>query len=565
MAVTPAYGFAVPAPAAASFTNGERAISVATPIGNAAARTTFYLSRWFDFHGGTYTFKVFCDDSAAFLASMSQNNGRVLFTHTIGAGTLEFTVYIPRGRKRLDVILNNLSTGVSPCYVAFSIWQFGAVVYASDSPLWVFDTAPIPDADVPAIGDERLSYPLFSVLPNWSGGVTERLEWRTEILTSESDVEQRRSLRRFARRTFEASFLRRGVQRQRLDNFFNGIGKREFLLPLWHEQFPLSTSLGSSLQFPTGTLALREFNVGDLAVVYAQHDEFEVLSVSAVNLSTDTISFASAPSGSWGLGHRIMPLRVAYLMDAARFENLTDDVATVQARFEMRDPEKWPNPSWGYCSPLFRFSVDRRSPVSLDFSRNTFTLDNEIGRVDITDLAERTRLGMRVALTLRGRAQVNRFRAFLHNARGRAVRFWMPDQMQDISVAGDFSGTTFDAVPNGYSEYMVAPQESRRLLAIVFNDGRPNLYRTVNAVTRLGDFERFFVSPALPPIQREDVRQMMFIVPMRFDQDGFELQHPVDDSAVIRTTLVMRSTDRNEIPAVDCTVTRDLVFTYSIG
>lgn len=549
------FQFTPPYPASLGLNDGEKALSPVAAGAGAPARTTYYLSRLFDFEGGTYTFRVNSDDTAAFFSSIEKTNGKFLFSHVAAQGTTEFTVFIGRGRQRLDIVLGNLSAAASPCFVAFSIRQFGKLVYTSASTSWLIDTAPIEDSALPALGDARRNYPVFPLLPNWQGGVTERLEWMTEILPSESDVEQRRSQRRYARRSIEASFLRKGVNRQRLDYFFNGMGKAEVLLPLWHEQFPLGANLGSTLALPAGTAAQREFLPGTLALVYESPTEFEVLTISGVDYSTDTVSFASPPLGSWGVGHRVIPLRVARLLDAVQFENLTDEVATARARFSLKDPEKWPNPSWGYCSPLFRFPVDRAQAINIDFSRSTFTLDNEVGPVDVLDLGERTRVGMRVSVTLRGRDQVNRMRAFIHNARGRAVRFWMPSLMSDLSGWGDLDGSDFEVRSSGFAEYMRAPQDSRRMLCIEFNDGRPNLYRTVVAAEPVGDNERIFVEPALPPIPASIVAKMFFVMPVRFDQDGFEFQHPVDDSAVVRTSLVMRSADMVDMPPIECLTT----------
>ncbi|RUF67839.1 hypothetical protein IPC1105_33025, partial [Pseudomonas aeruginosa] len=46
----------------------------------------------------------------------------------------------------------------------------------------------------------------WSFAPDWADGVQESLEWLTELLTSTSGLEQRRSLRLSPRRSFEAEF-----------------------------------------------------------------------------------------------------------------------------------------------------------------------------------------------------------------------------------------------------------------------------------------------------------------------------------------------------------------------
>lgn len=555
MPVAAVFQFAVPAPHTGSFTDGEQALSVASPIGTAAGRTTFRLARWFDFEGGVYTIKYVVADAAAWFTSVSETSGRPLMRSNTGDAVQQQTVFIPRGRFRLDILLSNLSTGQSSCYVAFSIRQGTKVVYASTASGWVFDTAAIPNSAVPAIADRRLSFPLFPFMPNWSGGVTERIQFMTEILASETDAEQRRSPRRFARRSFEASFLRQGAYRSRLDNFFLGSGSNEVLLPLWHEQYRLQGNLGTTLAFPESTLVMREFRGGDLAVLIRNPSDAEILTIASHDLNTDTITFTAAPTGQWGAGDVIMPLRVAKIMDAVRFENQTDNVTTAQARFELDEPLLWPDPSWAYCSPLFRFKPNRATALSIDFNRLLYPFDSETGPVDVTDYGQRARVGTRLSLALRGRPDVYRFRQFINKARGRAVRFWMPDWMQDIIPAVDIAGPYIDAVPAGFVDYIRTQQDARLMIGVEFLDGRPTLYREITNVVEVSGAERFAVDPALPPIEKSEVARIMFVLPSRFDQDGFEIQHPVDDSAVAQTTLVVRSAERAGLPPIECFTT----------
>lgn len=556
MAVTPAYEFTVPAPYGASFVDGEKAISVATPLASATPRTTFRLARWFDFEGGPYTIKAVADDAAFLYASVDSLNQRSVFSTQLGQGVVQSTVYLPRGRRRLDIVLSNLSTAPSPCYVAFSLWRNGTLVYASDADGWVFDTATIPDSGVPAGGDPRLSLRVFSVLPNWANGLTERIEYLSEILPSEADVEQRRSPRRYPRRSIEAGFARHDIARARLDSFLTGAGRDEVLVPLWHEQYLLPASLGSTLTFPEDTLAMREFFAGDLVIAMNRDPAvYEILTVQSVNLTTDTITFAAAPTQPWAAGCRVIPLRVARILEPASMQALTDNAATAQIRFFLKEPLKWPLPSWGYCAPLFRFAVNRATPLTLTFDRPTHTIDSEVGQIEVTDVTFQSRVGTRLALVLRGRAQVHRFRQFIGMARGRTTRFWMPTLTQDLSPLDNFGANYFDVRNIGLTDYVRSVQNARSTIAIRFNNGRAAVYRRVTTVSESSGNERIFVAPNIPPISLSEVAGVSFVVPSRFDQDAFELQHPVDDSAVVQVGLVVRSTDDQGMPPLECVTT----------
>lgn len=552
MAVTPVYELTIPAPHDASFTNGEKSLSVG-PIGLGAGQTTYYLSKWFDFQGGVYTLKMVSDDATYWFASISKENGRPVYRGKAAQGVVTTFIYLPPGRHRLDIAIGNMSIGTSSCFVAFSLLQDNRLVYISTGSGWVFDTVPIADVDVPALGDYRLALPVMSFLPNWEGGITERLEWNTETLASESDREQRRSLRRYARRTFEAGFMRRDVRRARLFNFFLGAGSAEFLLPLWHEQFKIPATLGSTVQFPSASLAYREFAAGDLVLVSnGDPTDYEILSVLSVNTGTDVLTLNAAPTGTWPAGSRLFPLRVARALEVSQFDNLTDRVATVRVRFHLKEHEKWPAPSWGSASPLFTFKVNRGVSLNVGLDRTTDTIiDTEIGRVETYDIYERTRMSMRFGMTLRGRTKVHAFRQFIHMARGRAVRFWMPSLTLDLIGLGDFSGSYIDVRNVGLVEYLKRAQDNRTVIGFLFNNGNATIYRNVTTITETLSGERVFLQSALPStLDLDTIERVEFIIPARFDQDGFELTHLVDDSVAVQTSVVVRSSDTGDLPAL---------------
>jgi hypothetical protein len=563
VAVAPIHDLPIPSAFAGYFADGERALSVSASIDAAPARSRYFLAKWFDLQGGLYTLKSVTQDAGLWLVSQSQNNGRVV-QNVPPTGVVESEVYLPQGRHRLDIVLTNTSLTASSCYVAFSLWLEGRLVYASTGTGWVFDTASIPDASVPNPGDERLALPVFSVLPNWDRGITERVDYLTEILPSESDSEQRRSLRRRPRRSFEAAFARRSVARARLDNFFTGIGNDKTLVPLWHEQYLIQSTLGVTLSFPAGTLAMREFFAGSLVFVTAGDPTvYEVLTIASVDLGADQITFSGAPVRTWPAGSLVAPLRQARVLDTSQMDVLTDNVATVQARFTLVDSTPWPTADWGFSVPYFHFRLNRGVTISRGFERpSSHVLDNDLGPIDVFDLYARTRVSQRSGLTLIGRSQVYAFRRFLEAARGKSVRFWMPGATADAMPIGDFGGLYVDVQEAGFTDYLRRAQASKVMLSILFKDGRIALFRRVISVEQVSTVERIHLDQALPAVALNEVERLSFVQPARFDQDGFELNHAVNDCAVVQTVVLTRSVEIEGMPDIRVSVTS---LTYPIS
>lgn len=408
--------------------------------------------------------------------------------------------------------------------------------------------------------------PVFTPSPNWANGITEQLSWLTDVIESEQAVEQRRQLRVYPRRTFEAGFLRADIHRARLDNFASGIGRRPFLFPLWHEQFRLGDSdddVPGLVRFPAGTLAKREFGIDVLVLVIDRDPNvFSVLQVTAI-YEDDSLQLraVTGDAGIWNAGCRIVPLRKAVMYDQLSLDNPTSRAATATFRFQLVDPEDRFVPSWGYCSPLWRTKPDRATSLQLDFERSYFTLDNDVGPIDTVDLSKRTKVRQQMAVKFFGRDKVWAFRSFLYAARGRLKRFYVPSYLNDLEPATTFvSGMQMDVKPSGFTDFQDVPQEARRIIGIEFLDGRPALYRNIVGISPVLSVvaparpvaERFELDVALPTISASDIARINFVVPSRFDQDTVEIFHHVDDSAACSVAVVTVSSIVAGMPPIDC-------------
>jgi hypothetical protein len=70
-------------------------------------------------------------------------------------------------------------------------------------------------------------------------------------------------------------------------------------------------------------------------------------------------------------------------------------------------------------------------------------------------------------------------------------------------------------------------------------------------VERVGNVEQFTFDNPLPTIPSNEVSRIEFMVPSRFDQDGFELHHKVDNSAAVSMSVVTRSVDGAGMPPLE--------------
>lgn len=547
---------------------GEKLISVADPIESAPGSSTYYLSRRFNFVGGDYSIELRADDAATMWIGTSQFNSRMIASSVGDIGNA--FVNIADGQYRIDIILQNVPPQPSPCFFSLLIKSGGRVVYASSKDGWYLDDAPISDQDLPEGRDPRFDLPVFTVLPNWSEGILERLSWLTDVMASERGAEQRRSVRRNARRTFEASFLRQFAQRDRLDTFFVGIGATKFMLPLWHEGVKLRDGLdmgAAGVTFDDGEFLLREFRKGDLVFVNAgDPDNYDVLQVG--DTEQNRFSWEIPPPRRWPPGTHIYPMRTARIVETLpQMANISDAKSTASVRFEQIEPYSVPE-AWGGSfagEPLWRFIPNRVEPVNVQYGHKAFTLDNNSGVPITTDHGRYTTANVTMRLTLISRAKAYAFRQFLQAARGMARHFYMPTFMQDIELDGPIAEGSADIrIQNqGFYDYMLRPQPIRLRLSFQFRNGTQTLYRTIENVQPLYKLnpngeaafplqvvaELLTLDSPLPAMTQAQLKRISFLCETRFDQDNFEIRHPTNTQAVIETSLTFKQMlNQRELP-----------------
>jgi hypothetical protein len=545
----------------ASFPNGELWLQPwHLPI-LSIPKDTYYMARRFVLKGGTYFIKMFVDDAETMWIGKSFTAAAMVHSQFIADDVVTRELYLPAGEQRIDFIIENLPVFDTPCGIVFSLWQDGHLVYASAADGWVWDTMPIPDEVLPLTSDPRRVLPVFSMLPNWDGGITERLEWLSDVMTSETGAEQRRTLRTRPRRSFESGFLRKGPNRTWLDSFLVSVGQNLLLMPLWHEAIVMVEGIepdALGVTFAQGAANEREFYEGDLVFVNnGDPNTYDVLMVGDV--ADDRFTWATPPERSWPKGTRIYPMREARITDAAALSNRTEDVATVQIRFSLQKPytmtAAWIADMNG--RPFFPFRPNRMTDIGANYARLTNTLDNSVGTPFITDISEHTAVTMSLAFTFFGRHRIHQYRQFLAAATGRTKGFFVSTYTHDIEPYANVieaSDILLAKPMGGGMFYRVHPSSRTHIGITLVGQNTPAYFRRIIAVEKqYADsagldvnyetdvwYDRFRLDAVLPALTRSQIARISFVSEARFDQDSFEIQHVSNTSVAIKTACVIR-------------------------
>lgn len=373
--------------------------------------------------------------------------------------------------------------------------------------------------------------PVFSFRPNWKEGVDETLSFLTDVLRSKTGAEQRRQLRSTPRRIINADFLLIGAERTYWDLFINRLGGQEMTIPLYWDIVTLTSAVVAGftdrIDFDT---TYREFQAGDLAILIQKDARFfETVEISAVDGTG--IDLVAPVASTWPAGTTLMPLRRGLIDDYGELNHKSAKVATISVRLALTAPNPWTpdvDPATVYASlPVFSEEPNWADDVTVQHTRDTVKLDNQVGIPYQVDLLSRSLVGQSHRWFMNGRDKLGLFRDLLYRRAGRVGSFWLPTFKADLTLVSDaLSTATQITVENVGLNYTEAPTEGREYIAIRHSAG--TIYRKITSVLPglTSTTERVNLDAqlglALSPGQ---VRKISFMDTARFDQDDFQITH----------------------------------------
>lgn len=520
--------------------------------------TTYFMSKWIVVTGGEYLIKAIADDSAVL-----KIDGVVAMTvdmEGIYPSQATATYALSAGVHRLDIEYYN-GPDSSLAYVAYAFYRGSNSVpeFVSTPDDWF-----VSDEGLPEIGDEpnptpAMNLPVWLPRPNWEDGVTETLEWLTDVMESESGAEQRRKLRRFPRRSIEAQFLRADNDRQIIDISLVAMGKNEILLPIfWDKQRVVIKASKGDLSVD-GMFADRyEFQPGKLALLRrADTFDYEVIAIAAVN--EDSLTLAYELKKDWDCCAELFPLSRARLLDSASVEAHTNRIAGYQLRWELLDYLKVEG-SWG-DNPINTKSGLRvitsmrhnwRETLEFDIDRTVSLHDNTTGVSLVTDVGKNSDQQMRVNVMLKGRKEHHEFFRLLYAMSGQHQQFQFPTRMQEVTLLTDIEAAqgALAIEPTGYSMFGAVTQDIRQWLMIELTDGTKYFSRVISTRTVEG-VEYLFLEQTFGDIPRSKVKLVCWCPVSRLGSDSVEITHHTDIEGVSEVVLAMRGFyDRRNAQAI---------------
>lgn len=404
---------------------------------------------------------------------------------------------------------------------------------------WDFDDLPTP---VLTLAGSRIIAWAFT--PDWRSGVTELLEWLTDVMRSPTGREQRRALRLAPRRSFTARVIVDGLERQLLDLMLWNWASRIWAMPVWHDgqRLPASVAAGA-VTIPCGTTG-REFAAGGLALLRgARADQSEVVTIQSV--LPDSLTLARPLTSGWARGTSIWPAVAARLTELPTLSRLTDRASETIVTFQQQagGDAAAALPGESYRGrPVLGVAPDESEVLTTQVQRLLHELDSMTGPVHRVDSANRSFTLQSYRFLEYGRAGHVALRGLLHFLQGRQQALWLPTFADDLNLVETMPGVSTAMVVRNIGYFRYGGGAGRRDIRIQLRSGAV-FHRRIEAASALdADREQLTLDTALgQTVAPAEVVRISWLALCRLDQDAVEFLHETDADGIGKCQVLFRS------------------------
>lgn len=376
----------------------------------------------------------------------------------------------------------------------------------------------------------------FELIPNWSNGITEKLEWKTNIHTSQTGAEQRVSMRLTPRRTFEFQALIYKQERNQIENKLFKHYSSTFSLPIYSDITKLTKQAKSGDSIIYLNTTGRDYYIsGHLMLSNKEHT-----TVAEIAALTDYCIMLTEPlTMQFNCGDNVYPVKSAKLTDPPIITRKTDELSTLQLRFTIIEH----NPlNTDITLPTYRgFYVlecepDWSNDIRVSYESQRTEIDNQTGLRYFHDSSGRVFNIQSHHFIVGTRREQRALRALFYTLRGRQKPIFVPSFSHDVYVTDDIKSELMNIENNGMSETI----KSGQFIRFILNDGEI-LYREIFRVqSNDNNGGLILILDEKANINKTQILKVSMMRLCRLNDDTVTWEHLTDADGVAKVSVEFR-------------------------
>jgi len=371
----------------------------------------------------------------------------------------------------------------------------------------------------------------------------EALDFLTNVYTSKNGEEQRESVRKAPRQSWDYTYrIDEGVEMQTLENLLFDFHSRTFGVPVWFDDTELTNgeSAGAST-IVVGSTDFRDFRVGGLAVIIVDQSTFDVLEISAITATT--LSFTSPTINAYLARTSVYPLATCFAQSQISGSRWPVNLQEDKIRFEPTDNDIDIGDLSAFSSFNGKLLLDnpnsvRGRKVGHGFRMALEKIDGQTGLRFQDSSWDRDKRGYVFTLRADGRQTVWEMRRMLHGIKGQFISFYVPRASDDLVAVADLlsASNLLDVTNVGYAQF-VRHRQPKNVIRVNFVDGSAPLLRTItNSSNTSPTVDQLTVDTNWPStITPAEISRIEYVEKLRFATDRIRINY---DRAALRARMV---------------------------
>ena len=362
-------------------------------------------------------------------------------------------------------------------------------------------------------------------VPDWQNSIRETLGFKTEVITSRNQEEQRIALRPRYRRTVEFDMKLSGGNLQRWLGWVSKNHQGEFWFIDQTRWMELSGNVLMGATELNFTKAPRWATEGSSIFLWtgSEHKRYGVSTITETKIVLDTPLLEAWPDRT-----RVYASIRFRLDQSIRGRMLTNSAGTIKVKLDQipgsEKPKTSPPTSAFNYHELFLTKHNWRDPVDLNLSGNLEIVDYDRGVNGFHSFTDINVREEKLAFLGRDPSNTDSFIQFFERCKGRQRPFFMPTWENDLAGATG-SGTVL-TIPSSNFEELYGGSDIYRAIFVVYKDGStfPVLIKSV-IQNFASDTEITLADPLPQPVNGNSVTMVCLLPLWRFSSDSITIEH----------------------------------------
>lgn len=377
---------------------------------------------------------------------------------------------------------------------------------------------------------------LFDVLPESGQAYLEHLQWLTNVLKKMNDTEQRISVRKSPRQSFEWDVvLADGNERNRVETLLFDWQASVFGIGMWHELTRATVAISvAAITINVASTANADYRIGGLVLIYSSQTSYDVLQLQA--MTATTLTFTTGTVGSYPVGTSVLPLRTALAETSIPGARYPVNAGRLAVKFHVNDNDA--NLGSTAAWPTFNSKVLLtggnvvKGTVAESYERELVVLDPGAGLIDQQSPSDRHRRRSSQTFRTANQAGLWDVRQLLWALHGKQVSFYLPTFAVDMELTDPLAiGSALMNIKYiGYTQF-VRNRQPKNLVRIVLTDGTTIIRTIIGSTIAIANVKETITVDATwaANVAVASVSRIEYVEKVRQDSDDVTIQYLAGD------------------------------------